>query len=794
MKRIPLPLLVLFIFLGAFLFAACSSPAAEPTQAPAEEPAAEEPAAEEPAEEMPAEEEAMGEGSIAVLLPDSASSARWEADDRRFFEEAFDAAGVEYTIVNAEGDARTQQTQAEQAITNGAKVLLLVNLDSGSGAAIIAQARDAGVKVIDYDRLTIEGPGADVYVSFDNVSVGRLMGETLEPIIDALDADPKRVVQLNGSPTDNNATLFREGYFSVAEPHYEAGDWELVDDQAVPDWDNQQALVIFEQILTAAGGDVDAVFAANDGLANSVISALKSQGLDPVPLSGQDATVAGIQNILSDWQTMTVYKPIKLEAEAAAEAAIALLNGEDVTALTSDTIDNGTNDVPFIKLTPLAVTKDNIEETVIADGFRTWEEICVGDYEALCEEAQGGGDEAMASDMRTDNLEGETITFYHFGDLSGPYAAITGPLINGMEDAVAALNEQGGIRGAEVKIEFADTGGSVEEAVAAYDRFTSENDNITIMFTYGSGEVEALASRFAEDEIPNLSAGLSATGFYGPDSGYTFGLGPIYPDQFGLFLDYLTANWADVKPASAGDEIKLAYISWPGAFGQGALTDETRAYAEELGVEIVTEEIFDLSPTADATTAILNAQAAGANVIWTNTLAFGPAALMNGLGALGLKDEFVLAGANWAMDLATYAFVSDPALAVGLITPFPYLWWNDVDHPGIQYAQSIFDANERGPGEHNVGYLLLVAGVDVAAQAIENAIDEVGYDNLDGAAVHKALTEMGPYEGLEGVIRLDYSNGSRSPHESQIRQIQGGPDAFNVLQDWTETPDLRPSE
>jgi D-xylose transport system substrate-binding protein len=334
-----------------------------------------------------AEETSSGgtcEGSIAVLLPDSASSARWEADDRRFFEQAFDAAGVEYTIVNAEGDARTQQTQAEQAITNGAKVILLVNLDSGSGAAIIAQAREAGVKVIDYDRLTIEGPGADIYVSFDNVSVGRLMGETLEPIINGLDADPKRVVQLNGSPTDNNATLFREGYFSVAEPHYTAGDWELVADQAVPDWDNQQALVIFEQILTAAGNDVDAVFAANDGLANSVISALKTQGLEPLPLSGQDATAAGIQNILSGWQTMTVYKPIKLEADAAASAALALLCGEDVSTLTSDTLNNGTNDIPFMKLTPIAVTKENIEETVIADGFRTWEEICVGEFEQYC--------------------------------------------------------------------------------------------------------------------------------------------------------------------------------------------------------------------------------------------------------------------------------------------------------------------------------------------------------------------------------------------------------------------------
>ena len=324
------------------------------------------------------------EGNITVLLPDSISSARWEADDRRFFEQAFDAAGVDYTIVNAEGDARTQQTQAEQAITNGAKVILLTNLDSGSGAAIIAQARDAGVKVVDYDRLTVEGPGADIYVSFDNVSVGQLMGETLEPIINNLEANPKRVIQLNGSPTDNNAILFRAGYYGVAKPHYDAGDWMLVDEQAVPGWDSQQALVIYEQMLTAAGGDVDATFAGNDTLAGSVISALKSQGMQPIPVSGQDATVGGIQNILSGWQTMSVYKPIKIEAEAAAQAAIALLRGEDVAAIANDTINNGQNDIPFLKLTPIAVTKDNIAETVIADGFRTWEEICVGEFKQFC--------------------------------------------------------------------------------------------------------------------------------------------------------------------------------------------------------------------------------------------------------------------------------------------------------------------------------------------------------------------------------------------------------------------------
>lgn len=329
------------------------------------------------------------EGSIWVLLPDSASSARWETDDRRFFKAAFEEAGLVegdqngFTIVNAEGDAAKQQQQAEQAIAAGAKVLLIVNLDSGSAAAIISAARDADVKVVDYDRLTIEGPGADVYVSFDNVRVGATMAEVLAPVIDGLGLEKPRVVMMNGGPTDNNAKLFKEGYNETVAAKVAEGAWELADDQDVPNWDNQEALTIFESILSTQQNAVDAVFAANDGIANSVISALKTAGVDPIPVSGQDATADGIKNILSGWQTMTVYKPIKAEAAAAAAAALALYRGEDVTALTGDftmtTINNGTNDLPFIALTPVGVTAENVADTVIADGFRTKEEVCIDD-------------------------------------------------------------------------------------------------------------------------------------------------------------------------------------------------------------------------------------------------------------------------------------------------------------------------------------------------------------------------------------------------------------------------------
>ncbi|MCA9935726.1 MAG: ABC transporter substrate-binding protein [Anaerolineales bacterium] len=390
------------------------------------------------------------------------------------------------------------------------------------------------------------------------------------------------------------------------------------------------------------------------------------------------------------------------------------------------------------------------------------------------------------------SLEGKTITFYHFGDLSGPYASTTGVLIHGFDDAIAAINQRGGIRGAQINVQFSDTGGSVDEAVAAYERFTSLDDNVPIMFIYGSGDAEALAGRFREDQIPALSAGLSAQAFYGPDSGYVFGYGPIYPDQFGLFLDYVKANWDSVKPAGAGDEIKLAYISWPGAYGQGALTPESRAYAESLGIEIVQEELIDLSPTADGTIAILNAQSAGANVIYTNTLTFGPATILNALASLDMRDQFLVGGNNWAMDVATFAFLSDPTFADGFIAPFPYQWWSDTDQPGIVYARDVFAANDRPENERSSGYLVSLSGVDLAVTAVEKAIDTVGFENLNGQAVYEALLSLGAYEAVDGVMHFDFSGSNRSPHTAQIRQIQGGPEAFVVLQDWTPTPDLRP--
>jgi D-xylose transport system substrate-binding protein len=350
-----------------------------------------------------------GEGSIWVLLPDTASSDRWEQDDRRFFTEAFEEAGLsegdDFTIVNAEGDASTQQSQAEQAIADGASVIVLTSLDTGSGATIIDQAKDADVQVVEYDRFNTGGSGGDAYVSFDNVQVGAAMAESMEPAIDALGLAPARVVMLNGGEEDNNSFLFKQGYEETVSARVDAGDWELVADQFVPEWDNAEAQTLMEQILVDAGNDVDAVFAANDGLANSTINALEAAGVGPVPVSGQDATTAGIQNVLLGKQTVSVYKPIQDEAGVAAAIALALRSGDDVEeaatsyesplasggssveiigidAETGEPTDSADGAVMYVALQPIGVTVDNVADTVIADEFRTVDELCSGDVAA----------------------------------------------------------------------------------------------------------------------------------------------------------------------------------------------------------------------------------------------------------------------------------------------------------------------------------------------------------------------------------------------------------------------------
>src|SRR3954447_14728860 len=324
-------------------------------------------------------------GKVGVILPDTKSSVRWESFDRPLLQQAFQDAGIQADIQNAEGDKTKMATIADQMITSGAKVLIIVNLDSPSAVAIQKKAADAGVQTIDYDRLTLGGSAA-VYVSFDNVKVGTLQGEGLVKCITDKGVQKPNIAVLNGSPTDNNATLFASGYDAVMKPKFDSGEWVQVDNQSVPDWDNQKGGQIYEQMLTKANGKIDGVLAANDGLGNAAIAVNKKNNLQ-IPVTGQDATPQGLQNILAGDQCMTVYKAVAKEADAASKLAIALSSGkEPESCLVNGGSDDGSRQVPSGLLEPVAITKDNVADP-IKDGFVKKEEVCTGKFADLCTKA-----------------------------------------------------------------------------------------------------------------------------------------------------------------------------------------------------------------------------------------------------------------------------------------------------------------------------------------------------------------------------------------------------------------------
>jgi len=331
---------------------------------------------------------AKGKGKIAVLLPDSRSSARWTTADAPGFERAFKEMGLtanDYIISNAQGSPQTQRTQAEQAITDGASVILMTNLDSGSAAAIQADAESKGVVTIDYDRLTLNG-SAKYYISFNNKNVGERMAQGLEKCIADWGVKDPQIYHLGGSPTDNNASLVEQGYDEVLGKLYDAKTATKIGAVRVPNWDNQVGLTMFEQAWRA-NPEINAVLTANDGLAQSVISVLKNASVKPktIPTTGQDSDLYALQNILSDWQCMTVYKPIYREVAAAAAVAVMLRSGAELGAdMVNGEYDAESHKVPSILLDLVSVDKTNMASTVVADKFVDVSKLCVNEFADLC--------------------------------------------------------------------------------------------------------------------------------------------------------------------------------------------------------------------------------------------------------------------------------------------------------------------------------------------------------------------------------------------------------------------------
>jgi D-xylose transport system substrate-binding protein len=331
---------------------------------------------------------AVGTGSsggkkIALLLPET-KTARYESQDKPLFTAKVASLCADCQVIynNANQDAAVQQSQAEAALTNGANVLVLDPVDAASAAAIVTKAKQQNVPVISYDRL-INNAEVDYYISFDNEQVGKLQGQALVDDLKKNNNGSGTIVMINGAPTDNNAALFKKGAHSVID----SSGVKVGAEYDTPDWSPDKAQSEMDQALTKLGKDgFVGVYAANDGTAGGAISSMKGGGLTPIPpTTGQDAELAGIQRILAGEQYMTVYKAVKPEAEDAATIAVALAQGQPVpSSIQLTKVNNKTKDVPSVILTPVAVTKDNIKDTVVKDSFWTAAQICTDAYKAAC--------------------------------------------------------------------------------------------------------------------------------------------------------------------------------------------------------------------------------------------------------------------------------------------------------------------------------------------------------------------------------------------------------------------------
>jgi D-xylose transport system substrate-binding protein len=321
-------------------------------------------------------------GDVCVLMPDTATSIRWVHYDAPALKSEFKKAGVSSQFFNADNDAQKQTAQANQCLAAGAKVIIEVALDQGSAIAIEKNALAKGVPSIDYDRQVIGGV-AKIYDSFDGKAVGVLQGKG---VINGLKSNGNYskhpvVAEVNGGSTDSNAHLFKSGYDSVLNPLYKNGTFKKGPDQYVPGWDNQKAATIFQQMLVKTGNKIDAVAAANDGMAASVVADLQAKGLKPIPLSGQDATPQGFQYIISGWQTMTVWKDTRVLAKVAAASAVSLLKGTPLKK--TGTVPNGSKKEAAYIIPPVALYKSNWRK-IYTSGFLKKSDICKGSYAKYC--------------------------------------------------------------------------------------------------------------------------------------------------------------------------------------------------------------------------------------------------------------------------------------------------------------------------------------------------------------------------------------------------------------------------
>lgn len=421
-------------------------------------------------------------------------------------------------------------------------------------------------------------------------------------------------------------------------------------------------------------------------------------------------------------------------------------------------------------------------------------EAAAAEDRAMAAEAAAAA--AMLQEGCDVDLTGETITIHQHAGREGPLAAILGDAFAfATDDALLEINEAGGICGATLEVVFRETNYAVELEVAAYEEARVAEPKPAVILTYGSAATIALHERVIEDEIVNVAAGLNAEAIYIPRNGYTIGAAPIYSDQFAGFVGWASENWADVKPASAGDDVVVCVIGWASAFGAGATTPEALEYISTLGnATVLPLEEQEINPAADVTGQIQSCLLQGANVIYAQNLSFGAVQIIATARALGVWDDIIVAGVNWTNNIDVTNILGDnAALQDGYYSLYPHLGWNDVDEPGIQQARATFGRGGYPESDRSNTYILTYTNIHNVAQVFRAVVNEHGLEGLTGANFMASAQEQGIVNAT-GIQGFDVRGENRAGRVSQIRRATwtGSAIEYQVVQDWFELPDTRP--
>lgn len=400
-----------------------------------------------------------------------------------------------------------------------------------------------------------------------------------------------------------------------------------------------------------------------------------------------------------------------------------------------------------------------------------------------------------------EDLTGETLHIYHFGDLSGVLAQVSQPVLAGFEDAIAYFNANGGLCGATLATEYRDTGGDQELAQVAWDELTALPD-AHMLFLYLAPDAELLRDQAADQQIPIVVPSASELALYGENydtPGWVFSVTPLNAGQLGAFCDYIGQHWKEF--GIAGDPV-IGHVSFLGAYGESSDTPESRAYCQSKGVGYAGARYY-FPGIPDISTLIQGVVNEGANILYTTSVANGPAQLASTVYSLGLQDQVLMAGPNVILDTATLRLAGDSA--IGMIGQLPYLWWDEIDHLGIQalnqywleYRFPLYSDPAEGIAIRNVAYLVAWATVDLYIQVLTTTINRMGFENLNGPAIYDTLTSGDAYTALDGVATIQFGPDVREIRRTRIGSIQAvETDQGTTLQilpltDFLPVPDLR---